>query len=93
MQPANKIETNTSHNMRLILGDASFLGKMKVTGQTILLAHAPLQDRLSDCTQTKNYETLKVTAVTESGGSWTLAFPSLTLTVFSGSMQMVFGFS
>lgn len=36
---------------------------------------------------------LKVMAAIESGGSWTLAFSSLILTVCNGWLQMAFGFS
>ena len=40
-----------------------------------------------------NQAVLKVMAATESGESWTLAFPSLILTVCKGWLQMAFGFS
>jgi len=40
-----------------------------------------------------NQAVLKVMAAIESGGSWTLAFSSLILTVCIGWLQMAFGFS
>jgi hypothetical protein len=40
-----------------------------------------------------NQAVLKVMAETDSGGSWTLAFPSLILTARRGWLQMTFGFS